>query len=98
MLLGRVIGNVVATTKVPGLEGIRLLLVQPVDEAGKDRGKPLIGVGIAPQTGIHPPLQEKNRPLLHYPAIDSGKTPDIPLEPAPGLLKMRNDIFRIQLR
>ncbi len=41
MLLGRVIGNVVATTKVPGLEGIRLLMVQPVDEAGKDRGKPL---------------------------------------------------------
>ena len=41
MLLGRVIGNVVATTKVPGLQGIRLLLVQPVGEDGRERGKPL---------------------------------------------------------
>jgi len=41
MLLGRVIGTVVATTKVRGLEGIRLLMVQPVDEAGHDRGKPV---------------------------------------------------------
>ncbi len=41
MYLARVIGTVVATQKVPGLEGIRLLLVQPVDEAGHDRGKPV---------------------------------------------------------
>lgn len=41
MLLGRVIGNLVATRKVPGLQGIRLLMVQPVDEQGRDRGKPL---------------------------------------------------------
>lgn len=41
MYLARVIGTVVATQKVPGLEGIRLLMVQPVDEQGKARGKPL---------------------------------------------------------
>ncbi len=40
MLLARVIGNVVATRKTPGLEGIRLLMVQPIDEHGADRGKP----------------------------------------------------------
>ncbi len=38
MFLGRVIGTVVATRKVSGLEGIRLLVVQPVTETGVDRG------------------------------------------------------------
>lgn len=32
MQLGRVIGSVVATERTPGLEGVRLLLVQPVDK------------------------------------------------------------------
>jgi ethanolamine utilization protein EutN len=41
MYLARVIGTVVATQKVPGLEGIRLLMVQPVDEQGRSRGKPV---------------------------------------------------------
>ena len=35
MYLGRVIGTVVATRKTPGLDGIKLLLVQPLDHAGK---------------------------------------------------------------
>ena len=42
MFLGRVIGNVVATRKVSGLEGLRLLVVQPVTEAGVDRGAPVV--------------------------------------------------------
>jgi ethanolamine utilization protein EutN len=33
--LGRVIGSVVATHKVPGLTGIKLLVVQPLDHDGK---------------------------------------------------------------
>ncbi len=41
MYLARVIGTVVATQKVPGLQGIRLLLVQPVGEDGQERGKPV---------------------------------------------------------
>lgn len=41
MLLGRVIGTVVATVKAPGLEGIRILMVQPIGEDGQDRGKPI---------------------------------------------------------
>ena len=38
MYLGRVLGNVVCERKVPGLTGIRLLLVQPVDEHKKPVG------------------------------------------------------------
>jgi ethanolamine utilization protein EutN len=42
--LGRVIGNVVATIKDPGLEGIAMLIVQPIGRGGKDRGKPLVAL------------------------------------------------------
>jgi len=38
MKLARVLGNVVATRKVEGLEGIKLLVVQPLDEQLKPRG------------------------------------------------------------
>ena len=36
MRLARVIGNVVATRKVPCYKGHKLLIVQPVDENGND--------------------------------------------------------------
>ena len=42
MKLGRVIGRVVSTKKHPTLEGLKLLLVQPVDENGKDSGAALV--------------------------------------------------------
>jgi ethanolamine utilization protein EutN len=41
VLLGKVIGQVVASRKAEGLQGIRLLLVQPVAEDGTPRGLPL---------------------------------------------------------
>jgi ethanolamine utilization protein EutN len=44
MLLGRVIGNVVATMKDAALHGQRLLLVQPVDRHGRDKGKVLVAL------------------------------------------------------
>jgi microcompartment protein CcmK/EutM len=44
MLLGRVIGNVVATMKDPSLTGQRLLLVQPMDRNGRDKGKVLVAL------------------------------------------------------
>ena len=44
MLLGRVIGNVVCTMKNPSLEGRTLLLVQPLDRRGRDKGKPLVAI------------------------------------------------------
>lgn len=42
MMLGRVIGNVVATAKHSGLEGKKLLLIQPVTREGKPRGRVLV--------------------------------------------------------
>ena len=44
MLLGRVIGNVVATVKNPKLEGAKLLLVQPVDLDGRDKGAAVLAI------------------------------------------------------
>jgi ethanolamine utilization protein EutN len=38
MKLGRVVGRVVCTRKLECFDGLKLLLVQPVDEAGKDAG------------------------------------------------------------
>ena len=42
MDLARVIGTVVATQKVGSLEGITLLIIQPVDEHGVDAGRPIV--------------------------------------------------------
>lgn len=44
MYLGRVIGIVVASKKVAGLEGSRLLVVQPVDHQGRSIGVAEIAV------------------------------------------------------
>lgn len=44
MLLARVLGPVVATVKHPAFHAHTLLLVQPVDEAGKAVGNELIAV------------------------------------------------------
>jgi ethanolamine utilization protein EutN len=44
MILGRVIGKVVATMKNASLEGQRLLIVQPVDRHGRDKGKAIVAL------------------------------------------------------
>lgn len=44
MFLGRIIGHVVSTAKHAGLEGRKLLLVQPLARDGADRGHPLVAV------------------------------------------------------
>jgi len=44
MLIGRVVGTVVATRKNPKLEGTKLLLVQPTDLAGKDLGGAVLAI------------------------------------------------------
>lgn len=51
MILARVTGNVVATVKTPSYAGHKLLLVQPVDAAGKDISKAFLSfdnVGAGP--------------------------------------------------
>jgi ethanolamine utilization protein EutN len=42
MLLGKVVGRVWATVKNPGLEGQRLLIVQPLTLELKETGKQLV--------------------------------------------------------
>ena len=44
MLLGRVIGNVVCTIKHPALAGHKLLIVQPIDRKGRDKGRALVAL------------------------------------------------------
>ena len=48
MQLARVIGTVVASTKYQGLEGVKLLIVQPLDRACQPLGRPLVAAdGVA---------------------------------------------------
>jgi ethanolamine utilization protein EutN len=42
MKLGRVIGNVVCQRKVESFEGVKLLLVQPLNEKMEESGDPVI--------------------------------------------------------
>jgi microcompartment protein CcmK/EutM len=41
MLLAKVVGTVVATRKEPSLDGLKLLLVRPVNDEGQEIGAPL---------------------------------------------------------
>lgn len=48
MHLGRVIGTVVATEKTPDLDGIKFLIVQPLDRHGRPTGRPVVAAdGVA---------------------------------------------------
>ena len=42
MQLGRVIGTVVASVKDPGIEGVSLLIVQPLDRERRPSGRPFV--------------------------------------------------------
>ena len=47
MQVARVIGDIVATRKDPGLSGLTLLLLQPVDTAQRAVGRPLVAADAA---------------------------------------------------
>ncbi len=51
MQLGRVTGAVVATIKVDGLEGVRFLIVQPVDEHLDPAGQPVVAADAVHMAG-----------------------------------------------
>lgn len=51
MQLGRVVGTVVATEKVAGLEGVRFLVVQPLDKHQQASGRPLIAADAVAMAG-----------------------------------------------
>ena len=44
MQIGRVVGDVVASRKDPALDGIPLLIVQPLSADGQPMGRPLVAV------------------------------------------------------
>lgn len=52
MLLARVEGNVTATRKHPSLEGWRLLICQPIGQAGDPEGAPQVAIDSL-GAGIH---------------------------------------------
>jgi ethanolamine utilization protein EutN len=51
MELGRVIGTVVATVRYPGLEGIKMLIVQPLDRQQQPAGEPLVAADAVAMAG-----------------------------------------------
>ncbi len=44
MIIGRVLGEVVATRKHPSHEGRKILLVQPLDPDDQERGEPILAL------------------------------------------------------
>jgi ethanolamine utilization protein EutN len=44
MLIGRVIGDVVATQKVPSHHARKILVIQPLNLDGTDRGEPVLAL------------------------------------------------------
>jgi microcompartment protein CcmK/EutM len=44
MLIGRVVGDVVATQKSPSHQGRKILLVQPLNLDGTERGEPVLAL------------------------------------------------------
>ena len=51
MQLARVIGRVVATEKADGLEGIRFLLIQPLDKDQEPKGKTVVAADAVHMAG-----------------------------------------------
>ena len=51
MQLARVIGTLVATRKADGLEGVKLLIVQPLDKHRKPAGEPVVAADGTAQAG-----------------------------------------------
>ena len=51
MKLGRIIGTVVATERYAGLEGVPMLLLQPLDRTGCDVGQPLVAADSTKMAG-----------------------------------------------
>ena len=51
MQLATIIGTLVASTKTPGLEGIKLLIAQPLDKQRRPQGEPVVAADATAQAG-----------------------------------------------
>ena len=52
MKFARVIGNMVATQKTPGLDGVKFLIVQPLDRHREPNGEPYVAADATNQAGM----------------------------------------------
>lgn len=52
MQLGQVIGTLIATHKAANLDGVKLLVVQPLDRHGAARGEPQVAADATAQAGV----------------------------------------------
>lgn len=51
MQLAKVIGTVVATRKYEGLDGVKFLIVQPLDKTQQPEGEPIVAADATAQAG-----------------------------------------------
>ena len=51
MQLGRILGTVIATERCEGLEGVRFLIVQPLDQEQQPNGKPVVAADAVAMAG-----------------------------------------------
>lgn len=51
MQLGRVVGTVVASVRADGLEGVKMLIVQPLDKQGEPRGRAVVAADAVHMAG-----------------------------------------------
>lgn len=51
MQLARVLGRLVASVKYEGLEGIKFLIVQPLDKKQQPKGEPVVAADATAQAG-----------------------------------------------
>ena len=51
MILGKIIGNVVSTIKLPVYQGYKILIVQPVNDKQKPQGKSILALDTV-QAGV----------------------------------------------
>jgi ethanolamine utilization protein EutN len=71
VLIGRVLGSVVATIRTPGLDGVRFLLVQPLDDDQKPKGPPVVAADALHTAGPGD--------LVHY---EGGREAALALDPS----------------
>lgn len=51
MYIGKVVGNIVSTQKDESLQGLKLLVVQPLNDDLEPKGKPIIAIDTIRQSG-----------------------------------------------
>jgi ethanolamine utilization protein EutN len=74
MLLARVEGNVVATRKHPSFEGWRLVLCQPINQAGEPEGSPQVAID-AHGAGMHQRVVISSDGLASRNAVGDQRSP-----------------------